>query len=114
MAIIERNYIVPLRKEWRKGPRHKRSKKAITALRSFLIRHMKVKDVKIGKELNDHIFARGYKNPPHKVHITASKEDDIVKVNIFGVKYKDFKPIKEEKKEGVVDKLKSKIRGKEV
>ena len=37
---IERTYNVPLRREWLKSPKYKRSKKAITGLRIFLIRHM--------------------------------------------------------------------------
>ena len=77
MAKIERNYIIPLRREWRKAPRYKRTKRAVSALQTFLLKHMKVSQVKIGKELNEHIFSRGYKNPPHKVHVTVIKEDMI-------------------------------------
>ena len=57
-------------------------------------RHMKVEDVKIGRELNEHIWARGGKIVPSKVKIRAVKETigdkdekkDILKVNLAGVK----------------------------
>ena len=46
--VLERTYIVPLRKEYMKVPRWKKSKKAVTALRQFLVKHMKSEEVKIG------------------------------------------------------------------
>ena len=61
---------------------YKRSKKAITTLREFLIKHMKPGTdekgrilLKIGKYLNDHIWKHGIKNPPHHVKITAKKDE---------------------------------------
>ena len=73
---IERIYTIRLRKESRKVPRYKRAKKAISAVRQFLIRHMKVQEVKILKELNQKILERGRKNPPHKVHVKAIKQEE--------------------------------------
>lgn len=73
---IERAYNVPLRKEWLKAPRYKRAKKAIAALRKFLIRHMKSDNISIGKNLNEEIWKHGIKNPPHHVKINVLKEDD--------------------------------------
>ena len=42
MAKIERTYNIPLRKEWLKKPKYKRAKKAVTALKEFLSRVMRV------------------------------------------------------------------------
>ena len=41
--VLERTYNVPLRKEWLKVPKYKRAKKAVTALRQFLVKHMNPK-----------------------------------------------------------------------
>ncbi len=64
--VLEREYNVPLRKEYLKTANWKRSKKASRALREFLIKHMKPeKDekgnihVKIGKYLNEKIWEFG-------------------------------------------------------
>ena len=47
--VLERLYNVPLRKEFLKVPKYKRSKKAVTALKQFLSKHMKSDKVKVGK-----------------------------------------------------------------
>ncbi len=96
MANLERNYVVPLRQYWRMAPRYKRAKRAVNGLRRFVIRHMKVSEVKIGKELNDFILERGQRKPPARVQVTIVKEDMIGKVNIMGIPYS--KEVKEEKK----------------
>jgi len=95
MAKLERTYTIPLRKEWLKKPKYKRAKKAITTIREFLTKHMKSEKLKISKELNDAVWFRGIKNPPHKIKVNVVKDDEgIVFATLFGVKPK------EEKKEG--------------
>ncbi len=76
MAQLERKYIIPLRKEWLKVPIYKRTKKSIRAVREFLEQHMKTEDVRIGRYLNEAIWARGMKRPPHKVDVIAKKVED--------------------------------------
>jgi large subunit ribosomal protein L31e len=77
MAKIERSYNIPLRREWLKSPKHRRSKKAIKAVREFLAKHMKadISEVKIGKHLNEDVWKYGIKNPPHHIKVNAVKED---------------------------------------
>lgn len=74
--ILERTYNVPLRKEFLKVPKYKRAKKAVKALKQFLVKHMKSDDVKIGKYLNDEIWKHGIKNPPHHVKLNAVKDKE--------------------------------------
>jgi len=79
--ILEREYIVPLRKEWLKVPEYKRASKAIKALKEFIARHMKLYDsdlrkVKIDQILNNEIRFRGMKKPPAKIKVNAKKLDD--------------------------------------
>ncbi|MBI5148188.1 50S ribosomal protein L31e [Candidatus Pacearchaeota archaeon] len=87
-VVLEREYVIPLRKEWHKVPVYKRAKKATKAVKEFLMRHMKVYDtdlrkVKIGKWLNEQIWSRGIKSPPSKIHVKAIKyENGEVKVEL--------------------------------
>ena len=101
IKVIERTYNIPLRKEFQKVPRYKKSKKAVTALRQFLSKHMKSDNIKIGKEINEKIWNHGIKNPPHHVKVTVTKDDKgEVKAELFGMKKKeDKKGKKVEKKE---------------
>jgi large subunit ribosomal protein L31e len=100
--IIERTYNVPLRKEYMKVPRWKRTKKAVTALRQFLSKHMKSDDVKLSLKLNQKVWQHGIKNPPHHVKVTVTKDDKgVVNADLFGAKteVKKDAPKKEIKKE---------------
>jgi large subunit ribosomal protein L31e len=82
---IEREYVIPLRRQWMKVPRYKKANKAIKTIKEFLVRHMKIRDkdlnkVKIDKILNEVVWLRGIKRPPAKVKVKAVKEGDIVRV----------------------------------
>ena len=108
---LERTYNVPLRKEWLKAPMYRRSKKAVTALTEFAAKHMKtdIEKVKIGKQVNLFIWKDGIKNPPHHVKVNMIKDDEgTVKVELFGIKYEEFKKIEKKemtKKDELMDKL---------
>lgn|SRR3989338_1092960 len=96
----ERIYTIPLRKEFLKAPRYKRTAKAAKALREFLIKHMKSENVKIGKYLNKEIWKHGAKNPPGKVQVKVTKDDDLVKAELINAPVdKEVKGKKEDKKE---------------
>ncbi len=107
MAKTERIYNVPLRKGFQKTVSYKRAKKAVTTLKEFIARHMKCQqdEIRLGPMVNKEIWKRGIKSPPHHVKITAVKEDDLVKVELFGHKYPEKvgkaeeKPKPAEKKE---------------
>ncbi len=83
MAKLEREYNIPLRKSFEKGPGYKRTNKAVRAVREFIAKHMKSDTVKIGAFLNAKLWAKGIKNPPHHVAVKAIKDDDgIVSVEL--------------------------------
>ena len=108
MADLERQYNVPLRKGFRRTPKYKKAKKAVATLKLFLNKHMKSDKVLIGKNLNEKIWERGIKNPPHHIKVTAIKDGEgVVKAELEGFKYEVPKP-KEEKSEGLISKLKGK------
>lgn len=95
---VERVYNVPLRKEFLKVQRWRRTKRAVTALRNFLKKHMKTEVVKISKEINDKLWQHGIKNPPHHIKVTVTKNEKGEAIaELFGFKKKEEK--KENKKE---------------
>lgn len=107
---LERTYIIPLRKEWLKAPKYKRAKKAMSAVKEFLAKHMKSDNIKIGTNLNMKLWERGIKSPPHKIKVSVIKEDDgTVKAELFGLKYQDFKVQAKKEKKSKKDELMEKL-----
>jgi large subunit ribosomal protein L31e len=84
VVVLEREYIIPLRREWLKVPKYRRAERAITEIRNFIARHMKLyiseneikKQVKIDKYVNEEIWFKGIKKPLHKIKIKALKYMD--------------------------------------
>ena len=102
--ILEREYIVPLRKEWLKVPTYKRASKAVKALKQFIARHMKIYDrdlrkIKIEQILNNEIRFRGMRKPPARIKVKAKKYDnDIVRVELVDIPtHVKFAKLREEK-----------------
>lgn len=97
-SALERTYNVPLRKEFQKVPRWRKTKKAVTALRQFLAKHMKSDNVKISKEINQELWKHGIRNPPHHIKVNVSKDSEgVVRAELFAVEKKTSAK-KEEKK----------------
>ena len=99
----EKIHIIPLRKEWLKVPRWKRSRKSIRAVREYLIKHMKSEDVKLGKYLNEFIWEKGMKKPPGKIKVRVSKDGDIVRAELFDAPVEKKEEVV--KKKGLVEKV---------
>ncbi len=104
---IEREYVIPLRPEWRKVSRYKRTNKAVKAVKEFLVRHMKIYDrdlnkIKIDKLLNEALWSRGIKIPATKIKVKAVKEDGIVRAELAeltnDLKFKKARVEKRDKK----------------
>jgi large subunit ribosomal protein L31e len=73
--LEERIYTVPLGKT-RYSPYYKRSPRAIHLIRGFFTRHMKAEKIIITKDLNEAIWINGIRNPPRRVKIRATKDDE--------------------------------------
>lgn len=108
----EREYIVPFRKEISKVPRHKRTPKAVKALKQFIAKHMRVPErdiskVKIDKYLNEQLWFRGIKNSITKIKVKAKRdgEDILVTLSELPTKLK-FKKAREDKKKAEAEKTK--------
>jgi len=100
---IEREYVIPLREKGRSVPRYKKTPKAIKTVKEFLVKHMKIRDrdlkkIKIDRFVNEALWFRGIKNPPHKIKVKAIKQGDIVRVELVDVPEKlKYKKAREDK-----------------
>ena len=84
-STLEREYTIPLRKEWTKVPSYKRTAKAVKAIKEFIAHHMKVTNrnldnVKVDSYLNNEVWHRGVSTPPARVTVKAVKKGEIVHV----------------------------------
>jgi large subunit ribosomal protein L31e len=89
-SVIEREYIIPLRREWLKLPQYRRAGRAVKAIKQFIAKHMKVPErdterVKISMYLNSEIWFKGRRHPPAKIRVKAVKEGEIVRVDFIEV-----------------------------
>jgi len=105
-ASNERVYNVPLRREYLKAPLYRRAKKAVTALREFVQKHMKSESISLSKDVNENIWKSGMRNPPHHIKIVAKKEKDgKVSVDLADKPKKKAKTLKETKRQEKLKKL---------
>jgi len=95
----EKIHTIPLRKAFR-GGRKKRAKKAISLIREYLQRHMKVDEVKIGKTINESVWAKGIQKPPRRVRIHSTVENNVAYAELIGtdIKTPSASEIKEKEK----------------
>lgn len=113
--MLEREYIVPLRRKWLKVAKYKRANKAVKALKEFIARHMKIYDrdlrkVKIDVVLNNELRFRGSRKPPAKIKIKAIKFDnEIVRVEPVEIpEHIKFLRLREKKKLEKIEEKKEK------
>jgi len=113
---IEREYVIPLREKCRPVPRYKKTNKAVKTVKEFLVRHMKIRDrdlkkIKLDIYLNEFLWLRGIKNPPHKIKVKVVKEGEFVRVFALDLpKNIKFKKEHDNKKEKVQEKMAEKIK----
>src|SRR3989344_6039592 len=111
--MIEREYNIPLRKEGFKVATYKRTQKAVKTVRNFLIRHMKVEVVKLGRYLNMELHKNGMKNPPHHIKVKAikdkmkvkDKEIDVCKAELVGAPEEKATKVEEKKEQKLEEKV---------
>ena len=98
----EAEYVIPLRKEVMKVPKYDRTKKSVIAVREFLQKHTKSKNVLLGKELNKQLQKDGRKNVVPRVHVKVIKDEDKYKAELIGfpIELEKDKKEKEDKKAG--------------
>jgi len=78
----EKTFIINLRREFSKKPIYRRAKKAVTAVKEYISKHLKVKEVKIANDLNMKIWERGRRHPPPKIKVKAIVKEGIAYVQL--------------------------------
>jgi len=111
---IEHIFTIPLMKKW-DGPRTKRANHAITAIRRYVVRHVKDPERKgkriaedkvwIDPKINEYIWSRGREKPPRRIKVKAVY---IKEEHIIGVELPEEERPKKEEKEGKEEKKKEK------
>ena len=104
----EKVYVIPLGDAYMKA-RVRRTPCAARAVRAFLQTHTRAKTVKLGRHLNEALWARSTKKPPRSVRVRAVVDGNIAKAELFGHEYEEFKPLSVAKKEKLVEKLKARL-----
>src|SRR3989338_5267476 len=102
----EKIFIISLRKEVLKTPIYKRAKKAISTVKNYIKKHLKVEEVKLGENLNKKIWEKGSKKPPGKIKVKAIKEENLAKVELPEFPFPERKKKEEKTKEKNEDKTK--------
>ncbi len=93
---MEKVYVIPLRDAFL-APRTHRASKAIKVVRAFLTRHLKSESIRLGKSINESVWARGIQKVPRKIRVHADKDENgIYLAEIMGVEIKF--PVTEEAK----------------
>jgi len=80
----ERIYTIPLRVV-KRSPRWRRSKRAISEIRTYLARHLSAEEdkIKLDPSINERVWENGSGNPPNKIIVRAMKfEDGVVEAEL--------------------------------
>ncbi len=107
MATVERTLTINVRNAVIKVPTYRRAKKAVTAVREFLQRHMKAEaeNIKIGKYLNLKLWEHGIKNPAMRITVVAKKDDKgVVTAELPNIPVKKQRPVKVKTKKAAAPK----------
>ena len=75
--VKEQIYTIPLRVV-KSVPAWKRANRAVTEVKNFLVRHLKVEStkIKIDRTINEHLWEKGCEKPPLSIRIRAVKFAD--------------------------------------
>jgi len=76
-GINERIYTIPLRAV-KKAPRWKRSNRAITLIREYLVQHTKAEYIVLDKTINEKVWERGSQKPPSRIRVKVTEEEDVI------------------------------------
>jgi large subunit ribosomal protein L31e len=68
-------YTINLGKAWL-TPRYRRTDRVVNMIREFAEKHMKTSEVKLDQELNRHVWKKGKANPPRRLRVRMTKDED--------------------------------------
>ena len=106
----EKNYTIPLRSQTLKTGRHKRAKRAVSAVRQFMKKHARAAQVKLGRHLNMKLWERGMRGVPHRIRVRAESDGkSAVRVELVGAP-REVKKKPEKKAVTPAEKIAEKVR----
>jgi len=91
-------YTINLGKAWL-TPQYRRTDRVINMIKEFAKRHMKNENIKIDQELNREIWKKGKTNPPRKVRVRMSLDENVVLVSSYQETSKDIEINSKESKD---------------
>ena len=110
MAQQTTSYTIPLRRTFQQAAPMKRTPKAVRAVKSYLTKHCKTEEVRLGAQLNKLLWQNGIANPPAKVTVDVKIDDGVAKAELTGHTYKEAKKIVKKEEPGTLkEKIASKI-----
>jgi large subunit ribosomal protein L31e len=74
-GTLTRIYTINLGKAWL-TPRYRRTDRVVNMIREFAEKHMKTNEVKLDQELNRHVWKKGKANPPRRLRVRMTKDED--------------------------------------
>lgn len=74
-GTVSRIYTINLGKAWL-TPRYRRTDRVVNMIREFAEKHMKTNEVKLDQELNRHVWKKGKANPPRRLRVRMTKDED--------------------------------------
>ncbi len=104
MADTEKIFTIPLRRAYNQS-RAQRTACAARLVRSFLEQHMKSDTIKIGSHLNTALWVRGAQKPPRRVRVRAIRDGDVVKAELVGFDYAEFKAAPKKERKGMRERM---------
>ncbi|MFA4820502.1 MAG: 50S ribosomal protein L31e [Candidatus Aenigmatarchaeota archaeon] len=104
ILTTEKIFTIPLREAYKKA-HDNRVPYAVRLIKKYLQTHMKAETVKMGKHLNEELWTRSISKPPRRVRVKAFKEGDIVKVELMGFDYVEFKAKPKKDRKDMKEKL---------
>jgi len=120
---VAKEFVIPLREKCRVVPRYKKTNKAVKTIKEFLVRNMKIRDrnlnkIKLDVHLNEFLWNRGIRYPPHKIKVKATPEGENIRVELAEIPKKiELKKIRKEKIENkamaIAEKKKAEAKPKE-
>lgn len=86
-AGMQRDYVVPLKKAWKRSYT-KKANKAVVALKRFAVKHtrFKAEDVSLSNEVNEALWRTGKFHVPRKLAITLKESEGKIRVYLKGGK----------------------------
>lgn len=79
---VSRVYTINFSKAWL-TPKYRRTDRVVNMVKEFAIKHMKGGEIKLDQELNREIWKKGKTNPPRKIRVRITKEDNSVVVSLY-------------------------------